>query len=269
MAAHMSTGHEVGTDVSSFLSWAKVPSGPPVTHGPFCSGKPIHLRTSLGTSSPTNCGASRQRQESKCLLLVKVKVRTEMCESTWAPDCEATSFWWIATRGNQSRSLRRTTSYLVSKRIATNLLRCYLIKYTRRDWVDVKCLQVNCLVAHLWVSPCLIVNNNNKKKTVLRHSQATQAVYPYCGWFLFYSCISAISRKWGVTQKVSQFQEVSQKQNRVSPPSTVNSIICLTLNIPYIPHYHLQVDMYVFDYLSIVYLPDVWKVIGELKKKSV
>lgn len=164
MAAHMSTGHEVWTDVSSFLSWAKVPSGPPVTHGPFCSGKPIHLRTSLGTSSPTNCGASRQRQESKCLLLVKVKVRTEMCESTWAPNCEATSFWWIATRGNQSRSLRRTTSYLVSKRIATNLLRCYLIKYTRRDWVDVKCLQVNCLVAHLWVSPCLIVNNNNNKK---------------------------------------------------------------------------------------------------------
>lgn len=91
-------------------------------------GKPIRLRASFSTSSLTNCEASLLRQESKCLLLVKVKVRTEMCESTWAPNCEATSFWWIATRGNQSRSLRRTTWYLVSKRITANLLRCYLIK---------------------------------------------------------------------------------------------------------------------------------------------
>lgn len=91
-------------------------------------GKPISLRTSFSPSSSTNCEAFHLRQESKCLLLVKVKVRTETCERTWAPNCEATSFWWIVTRGNQCRSLRRTTWYLVSKRITANLLRCYLIK---------------------------------------------------------------------------------------------------------------------------------------------
>lgn len=39
-------------------------------------------------------------------------------------------------------------------------------------------LWVNCLVAHLCASPCLILN---RKETVSKHSTAIQEAYPYCG----------------------------------------------------------------------------------------
>lgn len=67
-------------------------------------------------------------------------------------------------------------------------------------------------------------------------------------------------------KKSANFRKLTRKKTRVSPPSKVNSIVCLTLNIPYILHNHLQADMYVFDYLSIVYLPDVWKDLESWKK---
>ena len=119
-------GSAMQRDDPPFLSQAQAPSGfPQVLARPFCFIK-ADPSGGLCLASPvsliTRLTVWGRKPNVFCWL--KWKWDQKCVKSVWMPSGEATSFWWIATRWNQSRSLRRTTWYLMSRWIAANLLCC-------------------------------------------------------------------------------------------------------------------------------------------------